>query len=193
MGAVKSSSDAFQKVSDKVIKACLDVHYCANKACAAAVIFSDWADSTPLNQYTAILQVWEAYKPGSFYLRELKPLMAVIERIKEHVHIYLIDAYCYLSSHNEPGLGAYLYEAIKGRSAVIGVAKNIFRHSNHAIEVFRGNSKRPLYVTSIGLSKEEAASRISIMAGKFRMPTLIRMTDQLAHKVINEDESICIG
>jgi deoxyribonuclease V len=162
------------------MKACLDVHYLTNTACAAAVIFNNWTDTTPLNRYTEFVQDNKAYEPGKFYLRELKPLMAVIEQIKEPIQIYLIDAYCYLSSGNEPGLGAYLYAATGGRSAIIGVAKNRFRDTHHATEVVRGNSKRPLYVTSIGLSQEEAAALVSVMAGEFRIPTLLKAVDQLA-------------
>ncbi|GAK59480.1 putative endonuclease V [Candidatus Vecturithrix granuli] len=169
-----------------MMNACLDVHYLPTTAWAAAVIFNDWTDSKPLNQYTVFVQGCGAYEPGKLYLRELKPLMAVIERIKEPIHVYLIDAYCYLSSENEPGLGAYVYTAIGGRSAIIGVAKNRFRRSHHATEVFRGNSKRPLYVTSIGLSQEDAASRISAMSGEFRIPTLLKFVDQLARKGMKE-------
>ena len=162
--------------------ACLDVHYLENAACAAAVVFGQWADTTPLNQYSVLVQGIEAYEPGKFYLRELKPLMAVIERIEEPICTYLIDAYCYLSQGLEPGLGAHLYTAIHGRSAVIGVVKNRYRRSHHAIAVFRGKSRRPLYVTSIGLPQEEAASQISAMLGKFRIPTLLKAVDRLARK-----------
>lgn len=164
------------------MNACLDVHYLPHAACAAAIIFNAWADAKPLNQYTVVVQGYEAYEPGKFYLRELKPLMAVIEQIKEPIQVYLIDAYCYLSPEHEPGLGARLYAAIDGRSAIIGVAKNRFKRSHHAAEVFRGRSKRPLYVTSIGLSQEEAASRISAMSGEFRIPTLLKFADQSARK-----------
>ena len=166
------------------MNACLDVHYLPHAACAAAIIFNDWADSKPLNQYTVFVQGHEAYEPGKFYLRELKPLLAVIKQIKEPIQAYLIDAYCDLSPDHEPGLGAHLYAAIDGRSAIIGVAKNRFKHSHHATEVFRGYSKRPLYVTSIGFSQEEAASHISAMSGEFRIPTLLKFVDQLARKSV---------
>jgi deoxyribonuclease V len=160
--------------------ACLDVHYHRNMASAAAVIFEEWADTAPANHYSVSVECNSAYEPGKFYLRELKPLMAVIEQIKKPVNIYVIDAYCYLSADHEPGLGAYLYKAIHGRPRIIGVAKNRFRRSEHAITVFRGKSKRPLYITSIEMSPEEAGSCISAMSGAYRIPALLRITDQLA-------------
>ena len=163
--------------------ACLDVHYFEGEARAAAVVFNEWRDAQWVNQYSVMVQTVEAYRPGKFYLRELKPLLAAIERIGEPVETYIVDAYCYLSPDEEPGLGAYLYAEIHGRSSIIGVAKNRFRHSRHAMEVLRGHSRRPLYVTSIGLSREDAASCIAAMSGEFRIPTLLKAADQLARKI----------
>jgi deoxyribonuclease V len=162
--------------------ACLDVHYFTDTARAAAIVSSDWTDTRPANQYAVLVHGNEMYEPGKFYLRELKPLMAVIGLIREPISIYVIDAYCYLSSDHKPGLGTYLYGVIGQKSAITGVAKNRFRYSQHATEVFRGGSKRPLYVTSVGLSQEEAASRISAMSGKFRIPTLLKMAHQMARE-----------
>ena len=159
---------------------CLDVHYTGDAARAAAVVFRDWPDTEPTNRYSVLVPGNAAYQSGKFYLRELKPLMTVIERISEPVNVYVIDAYCHLSPNQEPGMGAYLHKAIEGRACIVGVAKNRFRSAKQAIEVFRGNSKRPLYITSIGMSREEAAARISAMSGKFRIPTLLKMVDELA-------------
>jgi len=160
--------------------ACLDVHYTGDEARAAAVVFSNWPDAEPADRYSVLVPEDAAYQPGKFYLRELKPLMTVIERISEPIDVYVIDAYCYLSPDQKPGLGAYLYRAIEGRACIVGVAKNRFRSAKQAIELLRGNSKRALYITSIGMSREEAASCISVMSGKFRIPTLLKMADELA-------------
>jgi deoxyribonuclease V len=160
--------------------ACLDVHYLRDTARAAAVVFGRWSDTRPTGGYSVLIHANEAYQPGKFYLRELKPLMAVIERINEPISAYVVDAYCYLSPDKEPGLGAYLYRALQGRAFIVGVAKNRFRSAVHAIEVFRGKSRRPLYITSIGMPQEEAAFCISTMSGKFRIPTLLKMADERA-------------
>ena len=162
--------------------ACLDVHYGASRACAAAVVFSDWADSVPLRQYATQLAVSAAYEPGRFYLRELGPLLAVVELIREPIEVYIIDGYCQLSADGTPGLGTHLHAALEGGAAVIGVAKNRFRQSRHAAEILRGGSQRPLFVTAIGLPQTLAASRIATMAGRYRLPALIKAADRLARR-----------
>jgi deoxyribonuclease V len=48
------------------------------------------------------------------------------------------------------------------------------------VEVRRGDSQKPLYVTAAGVSAEDAASRISEMHGPFRIPTLLKQVDTLA-------------
>ena len=77
-------------------------------------------------------------------------------------------------------MGAHLYRAIEGKASIVGVAKNRFRSAKQAIEVFRGLSKRPLYITSVGMSEEKAASCIAAMSGKYRIPTLLKLADELA-------------
>ncbi len=68
-----------------------------------------------------------------------------------------------------------------GRSAnIIGVAKNRYRETTHAVELFRAGSVRPLYVTAVGLEYEVAAQRIASMAGKYRIPDLIKAADRLS-------------
>jgi deoxyribonuclease V len=122
----------------------------------------------------------EDYQPGQFYLRELSPLLAVIERIAEPVDTLIIDAYCYLSADYTPGLGAFLYSAIGRAASVIGVAKNRYKTTTHAEEVFRGGSSHALFVTSVGFSRKEAAAKIASMAGPYRIPALLKAVDQLA-------------
>jgi len=161
------------------MKACLDVHYKEQAARAAAIVFDDWAAATPVVEYSAVVTESGQYEPGRFYLRELAPLLAVIQHIAEPIEVFIIDAYCYLSAHGTPGLGAHLYAAINERASVIGVAKNRFRDSDHAEELFRGGSNRALFVTSIGLPQKVAALKIASMAGRFRIPTLLKAADQL--------------
>jgi len=91
----------------------------------------------------------------------------------------VIDAYCHLSEAREPGLGAYLHETLPENSIVIGVAKNRFRDTNHAIEVRRGGSDRPLFVSSIGVDYATAAEHIHSMSGPHRMPKLLKAVDRL--------------
>lgn len=94
--------------------------------------------------------------------------------------ILLIDGYCDLSADGEPGLGARLFEQLPYSPIIVGVAKNRFKDTRHAEEVYRGDSSRPLFVTSIGIAKEEAAEKVAAMHGKYRMPTMLKAVDSLA-------------
>jgi deoxyribonuclease V len=141
--------------------ACLDVYYCDNAAVAAAIVFPDWISRSPLSEYTTTVTGVAEYEAGRFYLRELVPLKAVIAKIAEPIEVYVIDAYCYLSSDRAHGLGAYLYESLGRSTPIIGVAKNRYRDTNHAVELLRGGSVRPFYVTSIGLDYHLAARHIN--------------------------------
>ena len=70
----------------------------------------------------------------------------------------------------------HLYNSLAGKMPIIGVAKTYF-HENSAVEVFRGTSKKPLYITSVGMETSEAAMYIRNMHGDFRMPKLLKLLD----------------
>lgn len=161
--------------------ACLDVHYSESIARAAAVVFDDWLSTDSLATYATNFAQPNQYTPGSFYLRELGPLLAVVKQIREPIHTWIVDGYCYLSSSGEPGLGAHLQSAI-GRQVdtFIGVAKNRYRGSSHAVEVRRATSQRPLFVTAIGIGCGLAAAHVASMAGEFRIPKMLKEVDQLS-------------
>ncbi|MCE9548135.1 MAG: endonuclease V, partial [Planctomycetia bacterium] len=118
--------------------ACLDVHYDAHLAAAAAVVFDEWTANAAIAQYSTVVGGSGEYEPGKFYLRELAPLLAVIGQIGEPIDVLVIDAYCYLSDDKLPGLGMHLHAAINQRCSIIGVAKNRYQNSRHADEVLRG-------------------------------------------------------
>lgn len=160
--------------------ACFDVHYDNNSANAAGIMFHQWDDETPAEQLTIRVSDVGDYRAGSFYERELKPLREILSLITCPVRHFVIDAYCHLSDDGSPGLGAYLYELLPADSIIIGVAKNRFRSTSHAFELFRGNSKRPLFITSIGIDYQCAAGHIKSMAGEHRMPTLLKTVDRLS-------------
>lgn len=169
---------------------CLDAHYRGPIACAAAVVFDDWSAVKPTRWYSTIVKSDVGYEPGRFYLRELAPILTVIKQIMEPIHIFIIDGYCYLSEDFIPGLGSHLYSAIQESSSVIGVAKNRFKDSRHAEKLFRGDSSRALFITSLGLDPKIAASKIALMAGPYRIPLILKMADQFAREGIRKSR-IC--
>lgn len=159
----------------------LDVAYDegADTACAAGVAFTRFEDAEPTATEVVTVHGVAPYVPGALYRRELPPLLAVLARF-EDVRIAIVDGHARLGEG--PGLGAHLRDALAedGRDvAVIGVAKNAYRGAP-AIEVFRGESLRPLYVTAIGIDTEEAAAHVAAMHGAHRLPTLLALADRLA-------------
>ncbi|HEY9814751.1 MAG TPA: hypothetical protein V6D20_02950 [Candidatus Obscuribacterales bacterium] len=160
--------------------ACFDVHYDNGSANAAGIMFHQWHDEAPADQLMIRVSDVGDYQAGSFYKRELKPLRELLPLITYPIQYFVIDAYCHLSEDDSPGLGAYLYELLPVGSIVIGVAKNRFRNTSHAFELFRGSSSRPLFITSIGMDYQCAAAHVQSMAGNHRIPTLLKTVDRLS-------------
>ena len=120
-----------------------------------------------------------AYVPGEFFRRELPCLLALISKIKDPLDAIIIDGYVRLS--DRPGLGQHLFEHLLEKVPVIGVAKTRF-HDAEAVEVIRGISKSPLYVSTIGTDADQAAEQIKKMHGPHRIPTLLKRVDQLGRR-----------
>lgn len=165
---------------------CVDVDYrersAGTNAVAAAVVFGDWSTPEATGEYLRHIETVAPYVPGKFYTRELPCVLAVLSQVREPLDTVIIDGHVYLDSEHKPGLGAYVYDALEQRIPVIGVAKNRFRDETHAIELLRGDSQRPLFVTAAGMEPERAAAEIARMHGAHRMPTLLKRVDRLCRE-----------
>lgn len=160
--------------------AAFDVHYMKDGcASAAAVLFSDYRDMEPAATLTLLLPGAAEYIPGQFYRRELPCIIALLQQIREPLDEIVIDGYVMLK--DRPGLGMHLFNYLKGKVPVIGVAKSRFKDA-YAAEVFRGRSTRPLYVTAVGVNLQKAAEKIQVMHGDYRIPTLLKRADILARR-----------
>jgi len=162
--------------------ACLDVHYRGATAAAACVLFENWTDAEPAQVIVERMEPPAQYEPGKFYKRELPCLLKVLERAKEPLAAVIVDGYVWLGGPEKPGLGAYLHKALGGAVPVIGVAKSRFRGAGSAETIFRGGSRRPLYVSAVGIDPLAAAERIRSMHGPFRIPTLLNRADRLSRR-----------
>ncbi len=161
----------------------LDVHYQGNGARAACVLAESWEAEAPAASFVQDIATVAPYEPGSFYRRELPCLLSVLSVLPAPPEVVVIDGYVWLSSTDRPGLDARLYEALGKRVPVIGIAKTAFAGAESAacvMQVVRGGSRRPLYVTAIGIAPEIAAQQVRGMAGKHRIPDLLRITDSLS-------------
>ena len=164
--------------------AIIDVGYFKTGARSACVVIEDWEDSTPAVEHVSILERVLAYQPGEFYRRELPCIQAVLSELSQQPDYVVIDGYVWLDDQRTPGLGAHLYSALKQKIPVIGVAKNSYRHSQHAIKLLRGRSQRALFVTAAGMPAAKAAEFILRMHGDHRLPTIIKRADQLSRTAI---------
>jgi deoxyribonuclease V len=159
----------------------IDVHYDDHGATVACVGFSDWADAIAAVELVLRDDTPPAaYEPGQFYKRELPHLLRGVTAIRAHhtIDAIVIDAHVWLDV-GSPGLGARLHEALLREFPVIGVAKTAYR-DGVAIEVTRGESTSPLFISAAGCSPAAAADLVRGMHGAYRLPTLLKRADQLA-------------
>jgi len=158
----------------------LDVHYFKDHARAAAVGFNDWQASEPTQEFITTVKNVAAYESGAFYKRELPIILSLLKEHKLTPQTLVIDGYVYLDGIARAGLGKFLFDALDSKVGVIGVAKNPFEGIDEAFAVRRGGSKRPLYVTSVGFNNELAKQYVKTIHGEHRLPTLLKLVDQLA-------------
>lgn len=159
----------------------IDVYYIASRAKSVAILFEHWEDTK--NDIQSLITDYcddvAPYQSGQFYQRELPCIMSLLTKIDlTNITAIIIDGYVHLEQ-GKFGLGGHLYNSLNKTIPIIGVAKKPFAgNSEYLLEVIRGQSKHPLYVTAIGTSLENAAKNVKAMAGKHRMPELLSYLDQ---------------
>ncbi len=162
-------------------KAALDVYYYNNDtARAVCFMFKDWKDTKPALVCSKLISGIGAYESGAYYKREIPCLLSILEEVElQSLEVIIIDGYVFLDDKNTFGLGGYLYKALNEAVPVIGVAKTPYHNNTkNAVELTRGKSVRPLYITAIGIDVTVAASCIKNMAGNYRIPDLLKMLDK---------------
>lgn len=159
----------------------VDTFYYENKAKTIAITFNNWEDSTYSKYYSQELEISADYVSGEFYKRELPCILSILKTINlDSIDAIIIDGYVYLDDFNKYGLGGHLYESLNRKIPIIGVAKTNFASNNkNKVELLRGKSKNPLFITSIGFDIFIAKENISKMFGKYRIPKLLKELDQL--------------
>jgi deoxyribonuclease V len=160
------------------VKVALDVRYDHARATAAAVLFERWQDSEPVDVVRHLSTVPSGYRAGSFYLRELPCLLALLETCGRRFGAIVVDGYVDLQPDVGKGLGRHLFEALPYPASVVGVAKSSLRVAERFVPLERGDSRRPLYVSAAGLSLERAAAIVRAMHGRHRIPTLLKHADR---------------
>ncbi|GLS25143.1 endonuclease V [Marinibactrum halimedae] len=161
----------------------IDVQYSDHSALAAGVLFDSWVSSHPIECFIKAVPDIQPYEPGAFYKRELPCILALLEEIPDNIEVIVVDGFVTLGREKKRGLGMHLYEALDNKIAVVGVAKKAFKDTPLQAEVYRGQSNKPLFVTSVGISQQQANSAIVQMHGKHRIPTLLKKADQLCRGI----------
>ncbi|OZG71192.1 endonuclease V [Hahella sp. CCB-MM4] len=163
----------------------VDVQYSNDTAFVAGVMFSDWRAESPGKEYVSVLHQIEDYEPGKFYKRELPCILKLLEEHDLHPATIVVDGYVFLDGYQRPGLGKYLFDSLNGQVEVIGVAKKAFAGIGQEHEIYRGESSKPLYVTTSG-ELNAAKEKISLMFGQNRIPVLLKRVDQLCRAAAQE-------
>jgi len=161
----------------------LDVHYQGSGARAACVLADSWGSEFASQTFVTDIGTVQAYEPGYFFRRELPCLLSVLRLLPSLPDAAVVDGYVWLSSEQRPGLGAYLYDALGRRTPVVGIAKSAFvgvESSRAVARVFRGASRNPLFVTAAGMELQRAQQRVRQMAGRYRIPEMMRIADRLS-------------
>ncbi|MEQ9219275.1 MAG: endonuclease V [Cyclobacteriaceae bacterium] len=160
----------------------VDVFYEQDQAQIAGVLFNDWKATEPDRVIYSTSKDIQPYVSGAFYQRELPCITQLLRDHRLKPDIVIIDGYVFLDGHHQPGLGKYLFDEFDGKVPVIGVAKHPYRNISEKYALYRGKSKNPLYVTAAGIDSGDAKAYIRQMHGAYRIPTLLKMADQLSRK-----------
>lgn len=162
-----------------------DTYYFDGKAKTVCLEFLNWNESKNYKVHTEIIENVEDYIPGEFYRRELPCILSLLDKIDlKTVQVIIVDGFVYLDDDKKYGLGGHLYEKLKREIPIIGVAKTNFASiENDKKALVRGDSKKPLYVTAIGIDLEDAFEKVESMAGEFRIPTLLKEMDRLTKEI----------
>jgi len=173
-------------------KIAIDAYYVGNTCHVVGGIFNKWCDEHVSKFIYADVKVNSEYIPGEFYKRELPGILKLLEQVDlNEFDTIIVDGYVYLQERISkfehklrPGLGRHLYALIKEKYPkieIVGVAKTLYGEaSDDGLEYglcYRGNSKKPLYITSTKRRGKNPNYLIERMAGNYRIPTIIKEVD----------------
>lgn len=171
----------------------LDSYYKDNICNTSLVVFISIHDDVPYYKDTIYTEVTSEYIPGEFYKRELPGIIKILEKLQKErpdiwksVTILITDSFITLKTEDKEwgGLGYHLKEYLNSigctNKIIYGVAKSNFGCCEKISKlVYRGKSKTPLYVQSTH-KNNTAAGVIHNMHGEYRIPTMLKLVDQLS-------------
>jgi deoxyribonuclease V len=156
------------------------VHYEGDGAWAAAVAFDKWDAPEASRTFTSRFPHVDKASRGELDLCDLPCLLQLLQEQDLEPEVILIDGSVQLDAAETPGLGRCLYDALGGRTAIIGVSTRSMPGMPAQFEVLREEETRPLIVTCVGLDLGAAKVRLRSMHGKRRVPTLLKVVARIA-------------
>ena len=159
-----------------------DTYYFENYANTVCIAFEDWNSDKETEIYTAKTAIISDYESGAFYKRELPCISNLLKNIElKQGDFIIVDGYVTLDNDGKIGLGGHLFEALDHKFPVIGIAKNGFNSQDDIRrEVYRGNSRSPLFLTARGVDVDAVKTKVEGMHGNFRIPSLLKKLDQIS-------------
>lgn len=156
----------------------IDVHYREDIAKAVGVLF-EWTDTVSTQIFTEYIDEIEEYIPGQFYKRELPCILKIIGKIDlSLVEVIIIDGHVFIDNNQSYGLGGYLWKALNKTKPIVGIAKKAFYNTEQVTyPIYRGNSKIPLYISSIGIDTILMQTLVKNMYGEYRIPSILKQLD----------------
>ena len=155
-------------------------HGLGSGANVAAVAFDEWDAAEASRTFASHVAPVDPPVRGP---RGACEVAAVLYLLKEHTlepEVIVIDGPVHLDAAETPGWGRQLFDALGGRSAVIGVSTRAMPGLPTQFEVWRDEEARPLIVTCIGLDLGAAKARVRNLHGRRRVPTLMKLATRLA-------------
>ena len=158
-----------------------DTYYFDDYANTICIAFESWTSEIESEIFTEKTAITSDYESGAFYKRELPCILSLLNQIElKENDIIIVDGYVTLNNDGKIGLGGYLYEALDKKYPIVGIAKNGFASpDSQRREVFRGESKTPLFLTAKGINVDQIVPELEKMHGDFRIPGLLKKLDQL--------------
>jgi deoxyribonuclease V len=166
----------------------IDVQYKANNGFVCGITFNSWKSQSIQQVYYVIVKNVKEYIPGKFYKRELPCILHLLDSISEPIKTIVIDGYVYLDGKTKMGLGAHLSRCISDDINIVGVAKKPFITLNEGAQIYRGKSKKPLYISCLKDELTLQKTNILSMYGEHRIPILLKKVDSLCREYAQKNE-----
>ena len=162
------------------MKLVVAVQQVGSAAHAVALLFEAWDQPEATRVYGASVQPGGKPARGEPDLREVACVLQLLDQCALQPELIVIDGLVHLDAAETPAMGHQLYQALSGRTAVIGVSKTLPPELPAQFHVMREDEAPAIAVTCAGIDLASAKARLRAMHGRKRLPTLLKLAARLA-------------